>query len=98
MKKCISFLLALCLTLTMTAIVLPQKAVAASNDILGLDSGTVYYIRNVATGAYLDVQSGTTNVNVWGQDYASKQNGRSTAIRTAVIRSYLKVQRIWRWT
>lgn len=64
--KVISMILCLLLlSAFMTA--MPLNASAASNDIVGICSGTTYYIKNLFDGKYLDVYNGgdSNGTNVW---------------------------------
>lgn len=73
MKKVASWLVALCIF----AGILAPMALAGVNDCIGLEDGAVYYIKNVSTGRYLDVEWGYTangsNVGNYGFSGATNQ-------------------------
>ena len=56
MKKVASWLVVLCIF----AGILAPVALAGVNDCIGLEDGAVYYIKNLATNQYLDVEWGYT--------------------------------------
>ena len=74
----------ICLVILLQTLFLSFTASAASNDVLGIDNGKVYNIRNVRTGMYLTVEGG---VNAQGQNVkVGPQNKVLAQQRWKVIR------------
>jgi len=63
-KKIISILLILSVLINVT-FVRPIDTAAGSSDVLGIDSGKIYYIKNTVSGLYLDVKEA---INSNGQE------------------------------
>ena len=65
-KKVVLMLLCIAFFLSVFS-VFSVSVSAASNDVVGIDSGTTYYIKNLYDGKYLDVYNGndSNGANVW---------------------------------
>ncbi len=64
----------------------PISASAASNDVAGIENGRIYYIKNLYTGHYLDVQGGGDDYNgqnVMGYNYHGLDNQKWKAVRNS---------------
>ncbi|MBR7020486.1 MAG: RICIN domain-containing protein [Lachnospiraceae bacterium] len=60
MNKRIRFIVMLLLCVLISAISgMHNRVDASSSDVAGIDSGTIYYIKNTYNGKYLEVQNGT---------------------------------------
>lgn len=64
--KALSMLLCIVMLLSISS-VFSVSVSAASNDVVGINSGTTYYIKNLFDGKYLDVYNGgdSNATNVW---------------------------------
>lgn len=80
---------------------MPLTAFAASNDVVGIEGGQTYYIKNLYTGRYLDVYGGqdVNGQNVWtypfngtvAQKWRSVRNTDGTYTFYAVVSSNNRV-------
>lgn len=84
-KKVSKYVLAFLLVLSMMFSFIPHVAKADTNDVPGIVNGTVYYIKNIYNGKYLDVKNGTdaNGTDVWTYTYNATLAQRWRAVRNA---------------
>jgi hypothetical protein len=99
-RKIPSYLLCLLMMFSLLSMfTLPVNA--ASNDVIGINSGTTYYIKNLFDGKYLDVYYGTdaNATDVWtytfnataAQKWRAVRNSDGTYTFFAIVSSYNRV-------
>ena len=84
-KKASKYVLAFLLVLSMMFSFIPHVAKADTNDVPGIVNGTVYYIKNIYNGKYLDVKNGTdaNGTDVWTYTYNATLAQRWRAVRNS---------------
>ncbi len=84
-KKTCKCVLMLLVVISMMFSFMPYEAKADANDVPGIVNGTVYYIKNIYNGKYLDVKNGTdaNGTDVWTYTYNATLAQRWRAVRNS---------------
>ena len=82
-KNTCIFILMLLVIISTTFSLTPYAAMADANDVPGIISGTVYYIKNIYNGKYLDVKNGTdaNGTDVWTYTFNATPAQKWRAVR-----------------
>lgn len=83
-KKVLSLLLCFVMLSSLVSM-FGLTASAASNDVLGIDTNTVYYIKNIFNGKYLDVYNGgdSNGTDVWTYTFNATPAQQWRAVRNS---------------